>query len=421
MASSNPKTVLVVGGGTFGTSTAYHLSLKPQTYSHITVLDRFPVPSKEAAGNDINKVIRNDYADPLYARLTTEAMALWADPQGLYKGLYHRSGWLLGAAESSKEFVDQSAVTARKLGLVVAEPVTADEIHKRWPVFTGEMDGWSTVWNPSAGWANARGALTQLALAAQRSGVQYIDGPQGHVVQLLYNESGRCVGAKAADGSAYFADIVVLAAGAAAAALLDFKGQLVAKGHTVGHMHCSPAELEKYGNMPIIAHLEGGLLFPPQEDGILKFGAMAFVTNFEGKDLSLPRYRSDNKEDGVPKPIETQMRNWLRECMPELADRDWFETRLCWDADTPDLHFLIDKHPSYPGLHLAVGGSAHGFKMMPVIGKYVVDSLEDVLEAEAKDKWRWRPGAKLQHANPHPSPLLELSEIPGFQRSSRKL
>ena len=328
--SDQSKSVLIVGGGTFGTSTAYHLSLKPERYNKITVLDRFPVPSQEAAGNDINKVIRNDYADPLYARLTTEAMKLWADPHGLYEGLYHRTGWILAAAEDTKAFVQQSAETARKLGLVVAEPISSEEIRSRWPLITGDMMGWSTVWNPSAGWANARGGLTQLAQAAQERGVSYIDGPQGHVVQLLYNENGRCVGAKAADGSAHFADTVILAAGAAAATLLDLKGQLVAKGHTVGHIKCTPEEVKKYQKMPIISHLEGGLLFPPQEDGIIKLGAMDFVTNFAGRNVSLPRYRSDNQGDGVPKPIEDKMRRWLSECVPALADREWFETRICW-------------------------------------------------------------------------------------------
>lgn len=331
MAPSNsPKSVLIVGGGTFGTSTAYHLSLKPETYSSITVLDRFPVPSQEAAGNDINKVIRNDYADQLYARLTTEAMKLWADPQGLYKDLYHRTGWLLGADHASKDFVRQSAETARKLGLVVAEPMTSEEIRQRWPLITGKMEGWSTVWNSSAGWANARGALTQLAQAAQANGARYVDGAQGHVVKLLYDESGRCIGAKTAIGDAHFADTIILAAGAAAASLLDMRGQLVAKGHTVGHIQCSPTEVKKYQEMPIVAHLEGGLIFPPQEDGILKIGAMDFVTNFAGRDVSLPRYGSDHRGDGVPKPIEDKMRKWLSECLPELADREWFETRLCW-------------------------------------------------------------------------------------------
>ena len=327
---SASKSILIIGGGTFGTSTAYHLSLQPHKYTSITVLDRFPVPSQEAAGNDINKVIRNDYADPLYARLTTEAMELWADPNGMYAGQYDRCGWLLGAAEASRHFVQQSAETAKKLGLTAAQPIEADEIRKRWPLITGGMEGWNTVWNPSAGWANARGALTRMAQAAQKNGVKYFDGPKGHVKQLLYDEKGRCIGARSADRSTCFADTVILAAGAAAATLLDLKGQIVAKGHTVGHIRCTPEEVVKYRNLPLLAHLEGGLLFPPNEDGITKFSAMEFVTNYAGTDLSLPRHRSDWPSDGVPKVIETRMRDWLRDCIPNLADREWFETRLCW-------------------------------------------------------------------------------------------
>lgn len=69
------KSILIVGGGTFGTSTAYHLSLRG--YTNVTVLDRFPIPSVEAAGNDINKVIRSDYAEPLYTKLGNEAIKHW--------------------------------------------------------------------------------------------------------------------------------------------------------------------------------------------------------------------------------------------------------------------------------------------------------------------------------------------------------
>jgi sarcosine oxidase / L-pipecolate oxidase len=59
--------------------------------------------------------------------------------------------------------------------------------------------------------------------------------------------------------------------------------------------------------------------------------------------------------------------------------------------------------------------------MFPVVGKYVVQQLEGKLEVEAREKWRWRPGAKLQTANPHPTPLLELSQIPGWERRAAKL
>lgn len=415
---STSESVLIVGGGTFGTSTAYYLSQNPTTYKSITVLDAFPVPGPETAGNDVNKVIRADYPGAIYASLATEAIRLWSDPEGIYKGLYHRCGWFYASGGDSLDFINTASETARKLGLEVPQPVTAEEVRSKFPVFTGTMDGWKTVWNSSAGWANAGGALQRLAEAARQNGVRYITGDAGFVKQLLFDEHGRCVGAKAADGTAHFADLVILAAGANAASIMDLKGQLVAKGHGVGHIQLTPEEAKKYAGMPIVSHLEGGLIFPPQEDGILKVGAQHFLTNYASSDVSLPRYRSYNQSDealGVPAPIDKHLRRFIGEFLPELAEREWSETRICWDADMPDYHFLIGKHPEHAGLHMAVGGSAHGFKFLPVVGKYVVQSIEGRLDEDMAAKWRWRPGANLEGPCPHVTALIELSEIPGWE------
>lgn len=155
-------------------------------------------------------------------------------------------------------FVQEATKTARHLGLEVPERVTADEVRRRFPIFTGSMENWDTVWNSSAGWANARSALTRMAEAAMANGVQYVTGDDGFVTQLLFDESGRCVGAKTAGGRVHFADTVVLAAGAASAGILDMKGQLVAKGHSCGHLQLTPEETKKLEKMPIMSHLEGG-------------------------------------------------------------------------------------------------------------------------------------------------------------------
>ena len=52
--------VLIVGAGTFGLSTAVHLARRG--YTNIQCIDRFPYPSKDSAGYDVNKIIsmRND-------------------------------------------------------------------------------------------------------------------------------------------------------------------------------------------------------------------------------------------------------------------------------------------------------------------------------------------------------------------------
>lgn len=256
MAALSQRSVIVVGAGAFGTSTAYHLAQRG--YNSVTVLDRWAPPSLEAAATDINKVIRADYPDPLYARLATEATEKWSDPNGLFRGLYHRTGWLLAASDSSVAWIEQTVETAAKLGFPRAQAISGDSVRSQWPAFTGALNDWKTYWNKSGGWANADVAVSRMAEEAQKAGVRYVWGSAGYGKKLLFDEHGACIGVGCADGSAHFADLVVLAAGAAAPSLLDFKGQLVAKGHTVGHVQLTAAEVERYKDIPIVDHLEGG-------------------------------------------------------------------------------------------------------------------------------------------------------------------
>jgi len=126
--SSSERSVLIVGGGTFGTKTAYHLSQRG--YKSVKVVDRWAPPSLEAAGNDINKVIRADYPEPLYAKLASEAINVWKDPKGIFSGLYHKTGWVLAADSASLPFIECSIKTAGDLGLEQAEPISTKDISK---------------------------------------------------------------------------------------------------------------------------------------------------------------------------------------------------------------------------------------------------------------------------------------------------
>lgn len=370
-------------------------------------------------------MIRADYSEPLYTKLATESAEQWEDPNGLYAGLYHRTGWLIATPErgAGLDFVHKAIENAHAKGFEAAKPISPEEVTRSFPAYTGKMDGWKIFSQSAAGWASAGKALERMAKAAQRHGVKYVSGPSGHTKSLVFNAAGRCIGAQSADGTKHIADHVVLAAGAAAASILDMKGQLVAKGHTVGHIQLSPLEVEKYRSMPMVDHFEGGLMFPPQEDGIVKLGACQFASNFVNKSgPSLPRYRCDNPQDPVPREVEDCMRNFVRQLAPELADREWGHKWLCWDADTKDRHFLIGQHPEHPGLSLAVGGSAHGFKFLPVIGRYITDMLEGRLAREAQQKWRWRPEVEDRTQNdPHTLPLLDLNDLPQFNNASARL
>lgn len=262
MAPSKPSDkVIIVGGGTFGTSTAFFLAQRG--YKSVTVLDRWPAPSKEAAGNDLNKVVRTEYPDPLYTRMATDSQKLWSDETGMFAGLFHQTGWIIGATDRSLPFVKGSIKTAQKLGAQPARPIDTEEIHQRWPELNGKFPGWQSFWSDRAAWVNAGEAIRRMAKGAAKAGVKYVSGEAGHAVQLLFDETSRCIGVKCADGTCYFGDQILLSAGAAAGSLLDLKGQIVAKGHTVGHIRLTPEEIIKFRNIPILDHLEKGMMPGP--------------------------------------------------------------------------------------------------------------------------------------------------------------
>ena len=78
---------------------------------------------------------------------------------------------------------------------------------------------------------------------------------------------------------------------------------------------------------------------------------------------------------------------------------------------TPDGAWIIDEHPKIKNLYMAIGGSGHGFKFLPVIGSWIADI---VLQCEhtatdynrfpslatMKDEWKWGRPANMDVSNP---------------------
>jgi sarcosine oxidase / L-pipecolate oxidase len=68
MPSAKRDTVIIVGAGAWGLSTALHLH--QAGYTDITVLDRAnDIPSPHSAAYDLNKIVRAEYEDPFYTEL----------------------------------------------------------------------------------------------------------------------------------------------------------------------------------------------------------------------------------------------------------------------------------------------------------------------------------------------------------------
>jgi hypothetical protein len=83
---------------------------------------------------------------------------------------------------------------------------------------------------------------------------------------------------------------------------------------------------------------------------------------------------------------------------------------LSRDAFTTSSDFIISPHAGAKGLYVATCGSFHGYKFFPVLGKYVIQMLEDDLAPELKEKWAWDRERPAPSLNPD-WPRWEMSDL----------
>lgn len=307
---------------------------------------------------------------------------------------YHSTGYIVAADTSAAlKKVEKREVSSSGSDYISLE--SAEDFRKTMPpgVLTGDFPGWKGVFKSSgAGWVHARKALESAAKEAERLGVRFIIGSlQGSITGLIYGD-GDVLGVKTADGKEHRGDRTILAAGAGADALFDFKDQLRPTAWTLGHIKMTEEETKLYANLPVLFNIEKGFFMEPDEDNHeLKIcdehpGYCNWVTDSTGKTRSIPFSKHQ-----IPIDSAKRIRQFLQETMPQLASRPLSFARICWCADTPDRAFLIDTPPGYPSLQLAVGGSGHGFMHITSVGGLVADSMEGNLDPKLKYAFRWRP------------------------------
>ncbi|GAA6048760.1 hypothetical protein JCM3770_003947 [Rhodotorula araucariae] len=410
--------ILIVGAGTFGLSTAWHLA--KAGYTDVTVLDRHEVPSVASAGSDLNKIFRTEYAEELYTRLAKEAREVWLS-EPILKGCYHENGYIFAVVAN----YDAAVANSRARGVEFELLESPEAFRSKAAFLTGEMKGWRGVYNPKAGWTHARDSLQALTDDCKARGVKFISGGKGAVKTLTKSSDGKHTVVETEDGSVYNAEHVILAAGAWIDSLLDTKGQLLAKCWCYAHITLTEEEAKAYRDMPVINNRELGYCFEPDVEG-RRLKVCPHTTGWTryvdpSRTRSVPRSKATYATDSIPSQAEDDIRAFLSECMPNLANRPFTYSAMCWDADSPSgSHFLIDHHPELPNLIVAGGASAHGFKFLPTIGEKVRDLLENKLDPECAALWKWRPGAERIEDTSRPSkPVLDIGDLHGWRHDAK--
>lgn len=359
-AVSKDSPILIVGAGVFGLSTA--LELKNRGYSDVTVMDRYLPPVIDGSSVDISRVIRVDYADPLYAQMAREAHEGWTTT---YKDHYHSSGFVMLAQKPGHPYIERSMEINKSNGITLEVYDDASEARGPYPSIPSKTEGLKAYVNRLGGWADAEQSIRQLSMQCSLAGVTFITGPRGRVMSLRY-DSGRVVGVNVAQGPPVLASKVILATGAWTNLLTGIDHAASASGQPLGFIRLTPEEAQKLAGMPVIINLSlGFFIFPPTPNtNILKIARHCYgwATQIPVGDTS--RSVSSPKRDGngfeasyLPDDAEAALREGLRELCPDFADHAWMSRRLCWYTDTPEGDFIIDNHPDAEGLFMATGGA----------------------------------------------------------------
>lgn len=93
--------------------------------------------------------------------------------------------------------------------------------------------------------------------------------------------------------------------------------------------------------------------------------------------MSVPRSHAENPSDTFPTECVASINKLVDTCLPHLSGRPLIDRAMCWCTDTVDAQWLLCEYPKFKGVVLATGDSGHTFKMFPVVGKQVVDLIED--------------------------------------------
>jgi len=373
----------VVGAGINGVVAAIELRKRGHD---VVLVDPGPLPHPLAASTDISKAIRAAYGgDEDYTALAEQSREIWRQWNVKFGvELYHEIGFLFMRQRPIQpgDFEHESFTLLEQRGHRV-ERIDSRQLRERYPAWNSERypDGFLDL---EAGYAESGRVVAALVQWVKSLGVELRENAK---FRDLDEAGDRIKGIVLEDGEKIAAAAVVMAVGAWTPYALPFtRNFLRASGQPVFHLKPKQPELFTPECFPIFGadiSTTGYYGFPLNRDGVVKI-----ANHGPGREMS-----PDPPERVVTKEEENQVRHFLSDSFPALADSPIVFTRICFYCDTHDGNFWIAADPERPGLTIAAGDCGHGFKFAPVLGQIIADAVEGKSNP-LLEKFRWRPEVK---------------------------
>jgi sarcosine oxidase len=350
---------IVVGLGAMGAAAAWQLASRG---ARVLGLEQFDIPHTLGSSHGFSRMTRMAYFEhPDYVPLLRSANRLWRqlEAETGQKLIYMTGGLYLGPAAG--ELVGGSLIAAKTHALA-HELIAREDLRRRYPQFH-LPDDFVGFLDHDAGFILPERAVAALAGLALRRGAQL------HGREPVLDWSADATGVTVTTHRAtYRAAKAIICGGPWSEQLLRGIGvPLRVTRQVMGWVWPKRPELFEPPRLPVWAvdHLDGSIHygFPmwPDSPG---FKLCHHAPAQEADPTSVDRQISDGDEQTI--------RPFLRRFIPD-ADGPLLSMRVCLYTNSPDGHFVIDRHPEHPQVIFACGFSGHGFKFAPAIGAALAD------------------------------------------------
>ena len=357
--------IIVVGAGTFGAWTAYHLN---RLGADVMLVDAYGPGNSRASSGGETRQMQADTVSDEYTQSSMDSYRWW-------KRIEEESGVPIvletGKVDLSLSDDDVAAAEERvarheRFGIVGTEILTPDEVSYRWPQMYSGDASWGLYSEGAAGCVMMarKGIETVANQFVKQGGELRIAQCQPQVAA-----NGRVTALVTQDGDTLSADHYVFACGPWLSKLFPetLGARLRVQRRDVLFYGSPPGDARfAYPNMPTWAIRGSGYYgFPDVESRGFK---VAPYPDYNAID-------PDTDERLIMPHQVRRGREFLAHRFPGLGDMPISETRVCQVTDTVDRNFIADLHPGSDNLWVVGGGSGHGFKHGPAVGEHTANRI----------------------------------------------
>ncbi|MFZ1807192.1 MAG: N-methyl-L-tryptophan oxidase [Cyclobacteriaceae bacterium] len=358
--------VIVLGVGSMGSSTCYHLAKQGQK---VLGLEQFDIPHELGSYAGQSRIIRKAYFEhPDYVPLLERAYQNWKSLENETGAeLYYKTG-LLYYGKSDHALIKGLWESANKYAIPINE-ITADEQTAQFPQFK-IPDDYEQLIEPDAGFVTPERAVLLYTERAIQSGASI------HTKEktLEWKRNGSVITVKT-DKKTYQCKKLIITAGPWAGEIVTgLSNNLKVTRQMIAWV--KPKNWKKFelGNFPcwtIADHERPGIYYGFPILPTASFGGpigMKLAHHYHG-DVTHP-----NKVDRNPTAEdESNLIQMLNKFMPEGYESTHV-MKTCLYTNTPDENFILDFVPGQDkDVIIAAGFSGHGFKFASVVGEIMAD------------------------------------------------